>query len=92
MAAGGFNKTKAKKLLKNLDAELKNCDMALKQLYADLDELQRGTGEISYWSGSRAYEWIESALLQYDHNVNLIAHNKKCTSYLETLVKGGSSL
>lgn len=92
MASGGFNKTKAKKLVKELKAEITNCNKSLKQLFADLDELQKGTGEISYWSGERAYEWIESALLEYDHNVALIGHNTACTNYLEMLVKGGTSL
>lgn len=65
---GGLSKTE----LKDLAQELENAGYFIRQELSLLDgymsELQKGDGSKSYWSGERAYAWIESVLKHMDND------------------------
>ena len=90
--AGGFTKTQAKAVVNSLDTDMAAFQKAVKQLQADLDQLQKGDGTSSYWSGERAYAWIKSALAHVDHDMVLLDHLDNCVDYFEQLVRGGAAL
>ncbi len=89
---GGYNKAKAKNLCKNLDTEVSNVQRAMKALNTDLEALQKGDGEVAFWSGERAYAWITNTLAFYDHNKVLLDHLDNCSEHLSNTVQGGSAL
>lgn len=89
---GGFSKSQAKTLVKNIDSEMATFSKHLKKLSDDLNELQKGDGTNAYWSGERAYAWIKQALGHVDHDNSLLEHIENIADYLDVLVNGGTSL
>ena len=90
--AGGFTKTQAKAVVNALNTDMAAFQKAVKQLQADLDQLQKGDGTTSFWSGERAYVWIKAALGHVDHDTVLLDHLDNCVDYFDQLVRGGSAL
>lgn len=89
---GGFSKKEMAKLSKSLDSQVSAYQKALKNLSKDLDELQKGSDGVAYWSGQLAYNWIKTALAHVDHDKVLLDHLDNCSEHLERTVHGGSSL
>lgn len=89
---GGFSKSQAKAILKDMESEMATFSKHLKKLSDDLNELQKGDGTNAYWSGERAYAWIKQALGHVDHDNKLLEHIENIVDYLDGVVNGGASL
>lgn len=94
--SGGFSKSQAKALMKNIDNEISKVNKAVQCLQKDLNAIQDGETKngkvVALWSGERAYSWISKALLHLDHDKVLLDHLAKCNEWLSFIINGGSSL
>lgn len=89
---GGFSKAQAKSLVKDLGAQLSKFQKSVKQLQADVNQLQQGGQDGPFWNGDLAYDWVKHCLGHIDHDKVLLDHIDNCYEYLDALINGGSTL
>ncbi len=70
-------------LVEKLSFEIDNFEDALSRLRSNVDKIQTGDQEKSYWNGNLAYGWIKSVLANIDHNKVLDENLRECLSYLK---------
>ena len=89
---GGFSKSQAKQLVKDIEAELATFSKHLTALSEDLNTLQKGDGTTAYWSGERAYAWIKTALEHVKHDDELLENLEAVKNALDLIVNGAASM
>ena len=66
-----------KKMLNNLDADLRNLKNALVDLRYNILLIEQGDGKVPYWSGKRAYAQMNSLKGHYNSNYAVYAAVKE---------------
>ena len=82
-----YSEDEAKTLSLELQKELDKLSKALDKLENNIDLLQIGDRNGSYWAGDNAKEFYKASLGHVDHDRNLIKKLEKCSEQLETAIK-----
>lgn len=94
MASGnklGFKKSDLKKLVGNIDTELSKMKASLSKLDSDLEQLQRGSDGVAYWSGERAYTWVTNALKSVNKDKKLLGYLNDISDAIEVFYTYGKN-
>ena len=82
-----YNKEEAKTLSLELQTEISRLKNSLAKLEVDLDVLQIGDKNGSYWNSANSYEFYKSALGHLDHDRTLLKNLEKCSEHLDSVIK-----
>lgn len=82
-----INKEEAKTLSIELQKEIEKLSKSLEKLESNIDLLQIGDRNGSYWSGDNAKEFYKASLGHIDHDRTLIKKLEKCSEQLEIAIK-----
>ena len=74
-------------LINNLNKEIENLEIAMRQFENGLTLLQFESNGIVPWNGKEAYDFITDGLGFADHNKKLLLNLNKCLNYLNTSVR-----
>ena len=70
-------------LISRYESELNKLKTAVGQLDTDLEIVQTGDDNGSYWNGEVAYNTVKACLGQVEYDYNLIDELTKCLDYLK---------
>lgn len=81
--ANKSNNKQTEKLLSDLDSCVNKLESALESFKESVDKIQEGDGKFPYWNGANACNVMKNAVTQYNNNVSLLQHIKKCQSSIK---------
>ena len=80
-----MTKKKTDTLVDELEIEIDNLELAMRQFDNGLVLLQTESNGSLPWTGEEAYNYLKDALAFSDHNKKLLLNLNKCLNYLTTL-------
>lgn len=84
--SGGMNKSKAKKIVSELNSELAKFHKCYTSLEKAIDTIEKGKnsdGEVGLWSGKKARVWVISAKTHCARDAKLYNDLEDCVTTLD---------